>query len=101
MAVVPDPKTLLLPDENAIPSVLSDKFVPIFASFLGFSSVVASRYMGRRPVFSGIQHHIIATLVGAVGGKLVYDRYERSNAEKDAIYRHYIELHPEDFPMPG
>lgn len=23
------------------------------------------------------------------------------NAERDAVYRHYIQLHPDDFPPPG
>ncbi|CAH1407935.1 unnamed protein product [Nezara viridula] len=26
--------------------------------------------------------------------------YDIRNMEKDAVYRHYIALHPDDFPMP-
>lgn len=36
-------------------------------------------------------------------GVLTYVQKQRDSyyAEKDAVYRHYIELHPEDFPIPG
>lgn len=36
-------------------------------------------------------------------GILTYVQKQRDSylAEKDAVYRHYIELHPEDFPVPG
>lgn len=27
--------------------------------------------------------------------------YDARNVEKDAMYRHYISIHPEEFPMPG
>lgn len=50
---------------------------------------------------SGIQKHILFAGIGAVGAR-TFDNYRRDYyAERDAVYRHYISLHPEDFPMPG
>lgn len=49
---------------------------------------------------SGIQKHLIATSLGAVGGQWIEERRLNYLAEKDAVLRHYIELHPEDFPVP-
>uniref|UniRef100_R4WTL5 NADH dehydrogenase [ubiquinone] 1 subunit C2 n=1 Tax=Riptortus pedestris TaxID=329032 RepID=R4WTL5_RIPPE len=100
MAIVPDPRKLLLLDPEYRPSFLSDKFFPMFAGVLGFSAVVASRYASRRPLFSGIQHHILSTSIAGVLATIAQQKYQSHNAEKDAIYRHYIELHPEDFPIP-
>lgn len=31
-----------------------------------------------------------------------FSKYRMNSfAERDAVFRHYIELHPEDFPAPG
>lgn len=51
--------------------------------------------------FSGIQKHI--ALGAGLSGILMYVSKKREDyfAEKDAVLRHYIELHPEDFPTPG
>jgi hypothetical protein len=54
-------------------------------------------------VFSltGIQKHV----VGVAGwvAILTYIQKKRNEylEEKDAVLRHYIELHPEEFPIPG
>lgn len=52
-------------------------------------------------ILIGIQKHIIAT--GGWVSILSYVQHKRNEylAEKDAVYRHYIELHPDDFPVPG
>lgn len=38
---------------------------------------------------------------GWVTGQLLTNYRQNYYAERDAVYRHYIELHPEDFPPPG
>lgn len=46
--------------------------------------------------------HMIA-LCGVIGGTLGYfvrQYNDQRNAERDAMFRHYIRLHPEDFPPP-
>lgn len=48
----------------------------------------------------GIQKHILATLAGAAVGQFVDQKRNDYLAERDAVLRHYIELHPEDFQQP-
>ncbi|BES94826.1 unnamed protein product [Nesidiocoris tenuis] len=100
MSAEPNPRTLLLPDPDAIPSVLGDKAATIFASFIGMAGVAFERYLNRRPLYSGIQSYILWGTGGAVLGYLATLRYQRYNSDRDAAYRHYIDLHPEDFPIP-
>lgn len=50
---------------------------------------------------SGIQKHLIATSAGLVIGKVVDGWRNDYLAERDAVLRHYIELHPEDFLATG
>ncbi|CAH1996283.1 unnamed protein product [Acanthoscelides obtectus] len=71
---------------------------PICCGIIGFLGVLIANWATRRPVMSGIQKHIIAT-VGMAGVGKVLDDYRTQNlAERDAVFRHYIQLHPEDFP---
>lgn len=49
----------------------------------------------------GIQKHLLYTGIAALFGKSVDGWRNTYLAERDAVLRHYIELHPEDFPMPG
>lgn len=51
-------------------------------------------------LFTGIQKHIAATAIGAVAGNFVEERRLNYLAERDAVLRNYIELHPDDFPTP-
>lgn len=49
----------------------------------------------------GIQKHILISV--GLTGVFYYIQKKREDylAEKDAVYRNYVELHPEDFPCPG
>lgn len=51
-------------------------------------------------MISGIQKHLIGTSLGAIGGQFIEERRLNYLSERDAVLRHYIELHPEDFPVP-
>lgn len=44
---------------------------------------------------------MIAATIGIAGGKIVDGWRNDHLAERDAVLRHYIQLHPEDFPDPG
>lgn len=40
--------------------------------------------------------------VAAAAASQLFLNYRKNYyAERDAVYRHYVELHPEDFPPPG
>nr|CAH7729246.1 unnamed protein product [Callosobruchus chinensis] len=89
----------LLENDNTIEKPLLTKyFSPVAAGTVGFFAVIIGNWASKRPVMSGIQKHIAATLgLGAIG-KFMDDYRDKNFAERDAVYRHYIQLHPEDFP---
>ncbi|KAJ8730914.1 hypothetical protein PYW08_002327 [Mythimna loreyi] len=80
--------------------VLNKVWPIVIGTFFGVGSGVFINFQTRRPVFSGIQKHVLLT-AGFIGA-LTYVQKQRDSylAEKDAVYRHYVELHPEDFPVP-
>uniref|UniRef100_A0A1B6DXD0 NADH dehydrogenase [ubiquinone] 1 subunit C2 n=1 Tax=Clastoptera arizonana TaxID=38151 RepID=A0A1B6DXD0_9HEMI len=100
MAVPYNPFKLLEPDETIENTFLYDKMGPAFGAFIGFGGSCAMNYFARRPIFSGIQKHVILTSAGLFIATHLQKRKEAYNAERDDIYRHYIHLHPEDFPIP-
>lgn len=51
--------------------------------------------------WAGLQKHVLMTGGGGYIGHIV-DQYRTAYlAERDAVLRHYIQLHPDDFPIPG
>uniref|UniRef100_A0A6M2DDY1 NADH dehydrogenase [ubiquinone] 1 subunit C2 n=1 Tax=Xenopsylla cheopis TaxID=163159 RepID=A0A6M2DDY1_XENCH len=85
---------------NRQPSIITQWIIPVSCGAFGFAAICGSKYFMKRPVFSGIQHHILYTCglfaFGYVANKYRDDYY----ADRDAMYRHYISLHPDDFPAP-
>ncbi|XP_055616630.1 NADH dehydrogenase [ubiquinone] 1 subunit C2 [Toxorhynchites rutilus septentrionalis] len=79
---------------------LQDKYAPIAGGFFGFGGMCYANWGTGRPFLSGIQRHVVAT-VGLAALAMMVDKWRNAYfAEKDATLRHYIELHPEDFPTP-
>ncbi|CAH0407007.1 unnamed protein product [Chilo suppressalis] len=72
----------------------------IIGTFFGVATGVAINFGTRRPLLSGIQKHVLG-IAGWVGA-LSYVQKKRDDyfAEKNAVFLHYVELHPEDFPVP-
>jgi hypothetical protein len=52
-------------------------------------------------VFTGIQKHALGGVTGWLFGAYADNYRNQYLAERDAVLRHYVELHPEDFPVPG
>lgn len=52
-------------------------------------------------VVVGIQKHVLYTAGAAYVGKLLDDWKDANMAEKDAMLKDYIRLHPEEFPPFG
>uniref|UniRef100_A0A023FYJ3 Putative mitochondrial electron transport nadh to ubiquinone n=1 Tax=Amblyomma parvum TaxID=251391 RepID=A0A023FYJ3_AMBPA len=69
------------------------------AVFAGISACFANKLMGKPP-FSGLQKHISFVILGGVLGAGYLRFLENRSQERDAALRHYIMLHPEDFPEP-
>ncbi|CAO1434853.1 unnamed protein product [Diamesa serratosioi] len=79
---------------------LNDIWTPMACGLVGFGAMCFVNYGTRRPIFSGVQKHMLAATLGVVGGKTVDGWRNEHLAERDAVLRHYIQLHPEDFPDP-
>ena len=58
-------------------------------------------YVSNLMLFQGIQKHIIYSMIGGGLGKTIDGWRNDHLAERDAVLRHYVETHPEDFPDPG
>lgn len=83
--------------KTAKQSILTKYFFPIGFAIAGFGTGIVSNYYARRPYYAGIQRHIGLGIVGLMFGIYVDKYLEKRWSERDAIIRHYIELHPEDF----
>ncbi|XP_028168904.1 NADH dehydrogenase [ubiquinone] 1 subunit C2 [Ostrinia nubilalis] len=78
-----------------------NKFWPeIIGVAFGIGSAAAVNFGTRRPIFSGIQKHIIGVAGWVAVLSYVQKKRDAYLAEKDAVLRHYVELHPEDFAVP-
>lgn len=82
-------------------SIITRMYYIGFPAFIGVASMCFYNYTTRRPNFSGIQKHILAASIGGVAGEGIRRYYMYASRERDAMLRHYIMLHPEDFPEPG
>ncbi|RZB73445.1 NDUF C2 domain containing protein [Asbolus verrucosus] len=71
---------------------------PGIGGVLGFTATIVANWATRRPMLSGIQRIALITGGCAAVGKYVDDYRNDYLAERDAAFRHYIQLHPEDFP---
>ncbi|GAU89418.1 hypothetical protein RvY_01969 [Ramazzottius varieornatus] len=75
----------------------TDDFYPFWGAVGGYLCVVFGNYRIGHPVFSRIYLHAGGALLGWwLGGQIDYYQ-SKSYAERDAMMRHYMSLHPEDF----
>ncbi|KAF5289125.1 hypothetical protein FQA39_LY15227 [Lamprigera yunnana] len=102
MAKVPsistDPLEIFI-NRNVVEEPYINKYwIPALFGGMAFLGCCFSNWYMRRPVFSGFQQHIGLTSLATAGG-LYYDKHRSGYlAERDAVFRDYIRLHPEDFP---
>ncbi|KAJ8927115.1 hypothetical protein NQ314_020388 [Rhamnusium bicolor] len=96
--IATSPLKLLENDGTREPPLLSQIWGPTAGGVVGFIAVIVGNWATRRPYFSGIQKHISATAICAGIGKIAEDYRSQYLADRDAVFRHYIQLHPEDFP---
>uniref|UniRef100_A0A1A9V829 NADH dehydrogenase [ubiquinone] 1 subunit C2 n=1 Tax=Glossina austeni TaxID=7395 RepID=A0A1A9V829_GLOAU len=88
----------LLSNKNREPRFLSSVYNPVACALSGFGLAAFLNWGFRRPIFSGIQKHIALAVAGGIIGKYIDEKRDDYLATRDAILRHYVELHPEDFP---
>ncbi|XP_055376047.1 NADH dehydrogenase [ubiquinone] 1 subunit C2 [Condylostylus longicornis] len=94
------PLELLENKNDRIPTFLNDKWNPMLGLAMGFGAACYMNFALRVPVFSGIQRHVSFALIGGLLGKYFDGKRNDYLAERDAVLRHYVQLHPEDFPTP-
>uniref|UniRef100_A0A1A9WXQ4 NADH dehydrogenase [ubiquinone] 1 subunit C2 n=1 Tax=Glossina brevipalpis TaxID=37001 RepID=A0A1A9WXQ4_9MUSC len=93
-----DPLELLSNKGERQSTFLSPLYNPAAGALAGFGLAIFLNWGFRRPPFSGIQKHIAFTVLGGVTGSYIDKKRNDYLATRDAILRHYVELHPEDFP---
>jgi len=73
---------------------------PLSWSLIGFGSVFIFNLFAKKPMFAGIQRHFGMGAAGWLSGMGVQRWLDSNMSETDAVLKHYIMLHPEDFPVP-
>ncbi|XP_077284748.1 NADH dehydrogenase (ubiquinone) B14.5 B subunit [Arctopsyche grandis] len=91
---------LLERDPDRIEPYINKYYGAAIGSFMGVLTGISANLIRTRPIFSGIQKHIGLAIIGAVALQSLNVYRDGYYAERDAVFRHYIELHPEDFVMP-
>ncbi|XP_026490770.1 NADH dehydrogenase [ubiquinone] 1 subunit C2 [Vanessa tameamea] len=91
---------LNLGNEGRQKPVLNQYWPYLLGTFFGVGTGVMLNFGTKRPLFSGIQKHIAGVVVWTSLLTYVTNKREEYLAEKDAVLRHYIQLHPDDFPTP-
>ncbi|XP_017047333.1 NADH dehydrogenase [ubiquinone] 1 subunit C2 [Drosophila ficusphila] len=99
MSAVNDPLELLTNKGNRQSSFLSPIWNPLACGLAGVGVAIFVNWGFRRPVFSGIQKHIAFGVLGVGAGSYFDQKRNDYLAKRDAVLRHYIELHPDDFPV--
>ncbi|EDW03842.1 NADH dehydrogenase [ubiquinone] 1 subunit C2 [Drosophila grimshawi] len=97
-SAVNDPLEILTNKGTRQPTFLSPIWNPMAGSLAGFGIAMFVNWGFRKPIFSGIQKHIAFTLLGGGIGAFLDQKRDAYLAKRDAVLRHYVELHPDDFP---
>merc|ERR1712080_522217 len=85
---------------NARRTLLYEMYIPLIgAATFGGGSLWTNIYHGR-PVFSGAYRTIGLTLAGYFGYKFLKQWTDKNHNWRDAMLRHYVQLHEEEFPPP-
>ncbi|XP_039950847.1 NADH dehydrogenase [ubiquinone] 1 subunit C2 [Bactrocera neohumeralis] len=99
MSNVIDPIKLLTDKGERQPAFMNSIFNPVVCSVLGFGCAIFLNFGLRKPPFSGIQNHVAFAAIGGGLGLYFDNKRNEHLAKRDAVLRHYIELHPDDFPV--
>ncbi|KRT80935.1 hypothetical protein AMK59_6196 [Oryctes borbonicus] len=99
--VVPtDPIELLTNDPIREEPFINKHWTAGLCGALTFVSVCFGHWATKRPMLSGLQRNAMYTGGAAFIGEIIENYRREYLAERDAVLRHYIQLHPEDFPVP-
>ncbi|KAH8267494.1 hypothetical protein KR018_008516 [Drosophila ironensis] len=99
MSAVNDPLELLTNKGNREPTFLAPLWNPVACGLAGVGAAIFINWGFRKPVMAGIQKHIAFGAIGFGTGMYFDGKRSEYLAKRDAVLRHYIELHPDDFPV--
>ncbi|CAG9762379.1 unnamed protein product [Ceutorhynchus assimilis] len=88
----------LLDTPGIEPGLINQYFGPVAFGTLGLTTSVLAHWVTKRPIWSGLQIHVASTALGAYIGHYMEKRRNAKMAVRDAIFRDYIRLHPDEFP---
>ncbi|KAK7072823.1 Ndufc2p [Halocaridina rubra] len=86
--------------ERSIPyeGVIKRYWYPVVMGLAGASFGCGFNFIKRRPVFSGLQIHVLGGAIGMLLGITVDNYATRKMAHRDLMLYEYIRSHPDDFP---
>ncbi|KAF7281228.1 NADH dehydrogenase (ubiquinone) B14.5 B subunit [Rhynchophorus ferrugineus] len=96
--VARSPLELLNNQAAAEPPLLVKHAGPVIFSVVGFIAAAGANWATRRPLLSGVHRYVLIVGGSMAAGIYVEKKRAEHLATRDAMFRHYIELHPEDFP---
>ncbi|XP_045582174.1 NADH dehydrogenase [ubiquinone] 1 subunit C2 [Procambarus clarkii] len=80
------------------PALFRKLWFPTVLGAGGVGAACFSNAMNRKPLFSGLQIHVLLASAGVIAGIIGGRWLQNRAAERDHILYHYILAHPEDFP---
>ncbi|KAJ1519606.1 hypothetical protein ONE63_004880 [Megalurothrips usitatus] len=78
--------------------LFGDYWMPAVASVAGLAALLSWNSTSGKPLHTGLWRAGLIVPACAAAGLWIRDSKREKNRLKWAGYRHYIELHPEDFP---
>ncbi|KAK9731829.1 NADH-ubiquinone oxidoreductase subunit b14.5b [Popillia japonica] len=95
-----DPIELLTNDLSREEPFLNKHWSAGLCGFVTFGAVCFGNWSAKKPLLSGIHQHALFTSAAVYIGHII-ENYRRDYlAERDAVLRHYIQLHSDEFPIP-
>ncbi|KAJ8674121.1 hypothetical protein QAD02_005383 [Eretmocerus hayati] len=91
---------LLTPEPDYEENFLSKNYPWIFWPTVTVGGCAYVNWFMQRPVYAGLPRYGLAAVAGIVLAKVFKDAKYHRESERDQVLRHYIKLHPEDFPPP-
>ncbi|XP_045480337.1 NADH dehydrogenase [ubiquinone] 1 subunit C2 [Harmonia axyridis] len=96
--VAETPLELLTNNDALQPSIFHNVWGYLVGGSLSLGATLYANYGSKRPVMSGLHRIAAFTILGAIAGNYMDNLKKDYDAERDAVLRHYVQLHPEDFP---
>lgn len=99
-ALYPDPKIIYDPDPEIKPSLVDLYGAPFAGLTLGLGVQASWNFIRKRPMRSSIPLYLTWGLGTAAAFEGIHRAANIYFSRRDTMHKHYVLLHPEDFPPP-